>query len=155
MKIKNNVHSTLNNIQCALYGTYDNNSNTLLYSKYYDWIDISSELYTANYNYFQGNYYIFSITINTIVAGTEIVLNLKELRFSMKEEGPETISFSVQGPCILKGKELNNYLNDFEVLNGSHHIAEITSYKKFDFEMRVQRGRGYSLAKNNQSHMCF
>jgi len=81
---------------------------------------------------------------------TEIVLNLKELRFDMMEEGPETINFSVQGPCTIKGKELNKYLNDFKVLNGDHHVAEITSDKKFDFEMRVQRGRGYSLAKNNK-----
>jgi DNA-directed RNA polymerase subunit alpha len=81
---------------------------------------------------------------------TEIVLNLKELRFLMKDEGPEAINFSVQGPCILKGKKLNEYLNDFEVLNGDHHIAEITTNRKLDIEMRVQRGRGYSLAKNNK-----
>ena len=81
---------------------------------------------------------------------TEIVLNLKELRFFMKDEGPETINFSVQGPCIIKGKELNEHLNDFEVLNGDHHIAEITTDRKLDFEVRVQRGKGYSLAKNNK-----
>ena len=81
---------------------------------------------------------------------TEIVLNLKELRFFMKDEGPETINFSVQGPCIIKGKELNEHLNDFEVLNGDHHIAEITTNRKLDIEMRVQRGKGYSLAKNNK-----
>ena len=63
---------------------------------------------------------------------TEIVLNLKELRFGMKDEGPETINFSIQGPSVIEGKELNKYLNDFEVLNTDHHIAEITSDKKFD-----------------------
>jgi len=81
---------------------------------------------------------------------TEIVLNLKELRFLMKDEGPEAINFSVQGPCVIKGKNLNEYLNDFEVLNTDHHIAEITTNKKLDIEMRVQRGRGYTLAKNNK-----
>ena len=81
---------------------------------------------------------------------TEIVLNLKELRFLMKDEGPEAINFSVQGPCVIKGKNLNEYLNDFEVLNTDHHIAEITTDKKLDIEMRVQRGRGYTLAKNNK-----
>jgi DNA-directed RNA polymerase subunit alpha len=75
---------------------------------------------------------------------------LKELRFFMKDEGPETINFSVQGPCIIKGKELNEHLNYFEVLNGDHHIAEITTNRKLDIEMRVQRGKGYSLAKNNK-----
>ena len=70
---------------------------------------------------------------------TEIVLNLKELRFFMKEEGPETISFSIQGPCVIKGKELNKYLNDFEVLNKNHHIAEITGNRKLDFGRSMQQ----------------
>ena len=81
---------------------------------------------------------------------TEIVLNLKELKFFMKEEGPETINFSVQGPAKITGKHLNQHLNDFEVINTKHHIAEITSDRKLDIEMRVQRGKGYSLAGNNQ-----
>jgi len=81
---------------------------------------------------------------------TEIVLNLKELRFFMKEEGPETINFSIQGPAKISGKDLNQYLNDFEVINTKHHIAEITSDRKLDIEMRIQRGKGYSLASNNR-----
>jgi len=81
---------------------------------------------------------------------TEIVLNLKELRFFMKEEGPETINFSIQGPTKMTGKNLNEHLNDFEVINTKHHIAEITNDRKLDFEMRVQRGKGYSLAANNK-----
>ena len=81
---------------------------------------------------------------------TEIVLNLKELRFFMKEEGPETINFSIQGPAKMTGKNLNEHLNDFEVINTKHHIEEITSDRKLDFEMRVQRGKGYSLAANNK-----
>ena len=81
---------------------------------------------------------------------TEIVLNLKELRFFMKEEGPETINFSIQGPTKMTGKNLNEHLNDFEVINTKHHIAEITSDRKLEFEMRVQRGKGYSLAANNK-----
>ena len=44
---------------------------------------------------------------------TEIVLNLKELRFAMKEEGPETINFSLQGPTVVKGKDLKKQLNYF------------------------------------------
>ena len=80
---------------------------------------------------------------------TEIVLNLKELRFFMKEEGPETINFSIQGPSKITGKDLNKHLNDFEVINTKHHIAEITNDRKLDIEMRVQRGKGYSLATNN------
>ena len=43
---------------------------------------------------------------------TEIILNLKDIRFNMIEEGPETINFSIDGPTVFKGKDLNNYLND-------------------------------------------
>ena len=81
---------------------------------------------------------------------TEIVLNLKELRFFMKDEGPESINFSIQGPCKIIGKNLNEHLNDFEVINTKHHIAEITNNRKLSIDMRVQRGKGYSLANSNR-----
>ena len=81
---------------------------------------------------------------------TEIVLNLKELRFFMKDEGPESINFSIQGPCKITGKDLNEHLNDFEVINTKHHIAEITNDRKLNIDMRVQRGKGYSLANSNR-----
>ncbi len=80
---------------------------------------------------------------------TEVILNLKEIRFNMIEEGPEAINFTIEGPKIFKGKDLNNYLNDFKVINTDHYICEVTSNIKLDIEMRVSRGKGYSLANNN------
>ena len=81
---------------------------------------------------------------------TDIVLNLKEIRFKMINEGPENISISLQGPTKFTAKDIHKQLNDFEVLNKNHHIAEITSEKKIDIECRVSRGKGYSLAANNK-----
>ena len=81
---------------------------------------------------------------------TEIVLNLKEIRFKMMNEGPETINISLQGPKKFTAKDINKHLNDFEVLNKDHYIAEITGDKKIDIECRISRGKGYSLASNNK-----
>ena len=81
---------------------------------------------------------------------TDIVLNLKEIRFRMIEEGPETINISLEGPTIFTGKDINKYLTDFEVLNQNHHIAEITDKVKINLECRVSRGKGYSLAEKNK-----
>ena len=48
---------------------------------------------------------------------TDIVLNLKEVRFKMINEGPETINISLEGPTIFTGKDIDNHLTDFQVLN--------------------------------------
>jgi DNA-directed RNA polymerase subunit alpha len=81
---------------------------------------------------------------------TDIVLNLKEVRFKMINEGPENINISLQGPTSFTAKDIDKHLNDFKVLNKNHHIAEITADRKIDIECRVSRGKGYSLAANNK-----
>ena len=70
---------------------------------------------------------------------TEIVLNLKEIRFKMINEGPETINFNISGPKVITAKEINQYLNDFEVINSDQYICEITTEAKFDLEFRISR----------------
>ena len=41
-------------------------------------------------------------------------------------------------------------MNEFEVLNGKEHLAEINSKEKISFEIRVSRGKGYSTADKNK-----
>ena len=81
---------------------------------------------------------------------TDIVLNLKEVRFKMINEGPETINISLEGPTIFTAQDINKELTDFEVLNPDHYIAEITDKVKINLECRVSRGKGYSLADKNK-----
>ena len=82
----------------------------------------------------------------------DLILNLKKVRFKLSDESAtsELISFDVEGPTSLNASKLNEYLNEFEVLNGKEHLATINSKEKISFEIRVSRGKGYSTADKNK-----
>ena len=80
----------------------------------------------------------------------DIILNLKEVRFKMLDEGPELVNIELNGPCKFTGKDIGNLTKQFEVLNPDHHIATITGEKQLFFEIRVTRGKGYTTAVKNK-----
>ena len=80
----------------------------------------------------------------------DIILNLKEIRFTMLDEGPELILVELHGPCKFTGADINNLTKLFKVLNPKQHIATITEEKTIIFEIRISRGKGYSLAVKNK-----
>ena len=80
----------------------------------------------------------------------DIILNLKEVRFKMLDEGPELILVELHGPCKFTGADIGNLTKMFEVLNPKHHIATITEEKTIVFEIRISRGKGYSSAVKNK-----
>ena len=83
---------------------------------------------------------------------SEIILNLKKIRFKMTEDAiTELINFEFEGPDKLNAKELNNYLSDFEVINGNSHIATLNKKIKLTFEMRISRGKGYVPSEKNNT----
>ena len=79
----------------------------------------------------------------------DIILNLKEVRFKMIDEGPELILVELHGPCKFTGADIDNITKMFDVLNPNHHIATITEEKTLIFEIRISRGKGYSSAVKN------
>ena len=80
----------------------------------------------------------------------DIILNLKEVRFCMLDEGPELILVELYGPCKFTGADIGNMTKMFEVLNPKHNIATITEEKTIVFEIRISRGKGYSSAVKNK-----
>ena len=80
----------------------------------------------------------------------DIILNLKEVRFSMLDEGPELVLVELHGPCKFTGADIGNLTKMFEVLNPKTHIATITEEKTIVFEIRISRGKGYSSAVKNK-----
>ena len=82
---------------------------------------------------------------------SDIILNLKKIRFKLNEEAnSELINFDIQGPCMLTAKDLQNNLSEFTVINTKEHIATINNDNKLNLEIRVSRGKGYSSAENNK-----
>ena len=82
---------------------------------------------------------------------SEIILNLKKIRFKMSDDATsELITFDFEGPGDLTSGVLNDYLNDFEVINKKNHIATINKKSKLSFELRISRGKGYSPSDKNK-----
>ena len=82
---------------------------------------------------------------------SDIILNLKKVRFKLNEEAnSELINFDVQGPCTITAKDLQDNLAEFTVINKKEHIATINDDIKLNIEIRVSRGKGYSSADSNK-----
>ena len=81
---------------------------------------------------------------------SEIILNLKDVRFKAISDGPELITINLEGPCSLSGLDIQNQLAEFEVLNPDCHIATITDKISLSVDLRISRGKGYTAAENNK-----
>jgi len=94
----------------------------------------------------------FSTIAGVIEDVTEIILNLKQVRFKHMTEGidSEKIVITISGQDKLKAGDLNNYLSSFEVLNPEHIICNMEPDVKLQMEVAINKGRGYVPAEENQ-----
>jgi DNA-directed RNA polymerase subunit alpha len=83
---------------------------------------------------------------------TEIVLNLKQVRFKQQIEGSdnETVVISVTGQDQLKAGDLGKFTSAFQVLNPDLVICNMEPSVKFEMEMTIIKGRGYVPAEENK-----
>ena len=83
-------------------------------------------------------------------SGLDIILNLKELRFSTTGEGPFTMTLSTKGKGKVTGADFKG--GDVSVVNGGQYIAELTTPKaKLDIEITIERGIGYSPSEEKEN----
>ena len=81
---------------------------------------------------------------------SDIILNLKDVRFKAIGDGPELVTIDLEGPCSFSGSNIQQHLAEFEVLNPESHIATITEKINFSIDLRISRGKGYTTAENNK-----
>ena len=83
---------------------------------------------------------------------TEIVLNLKQVRFKQQIDGTdnETVVVSISGQNQLKASDLGKFTSAFQVLNPDLVICNMESSVKFEMEMTIIKGRGYVPAEENK-----
>ena len=96
----------------------------------------------------------FATIPGVITDVTNLILNLKQVRFACKEgiadvEG-ETIRMHVKGSNVLLAGELNSYLQSFDVLNTELVLAEMDETADFELEININKGRGYVSADENR-----
>ena len=92
-------------------------------------------------------------TIDGIVEDvSEIILNLKTIRFKPKNDNPEknvVLSFNKKG--IMTGADISSATTSYEVLNPDQEICSVSKKIKFSLELRIEKGRGYVSSEENNS----
>ncbi len=81
---------------------------------------------------------------------SEMIMNLKGVRFKLITKKPEKVTLHLKGPMEFKAGEISKDTTDFEVLNPEHHIATLNEEADFDMEIRISRGRGYVPSEENK-----
>ncbi len=81
---------------------------------------------------------------------TDIVLNLKKLRFSYEGSEPFTAKIQRKGKGPVTGSDVT-CPGDARVVNGDLVLATLTGDVQFEMELDVRRGRGYVPSEDNRS----
>ncbi len=71
-----------------------------------------------------------------------ILLHLKQVRFRLTTDEPQTVSLSVKGPKIVTASDIKTS-GQVEVLNPDQYIAELTAKSSLNIEMTIEKGLGF------------
>lgn len=83
---------------------------------------------------------------------TNIILNLKQVRFKQITEGidSEKVSITVENTKEFKAGDVGKYLNGFEILNPELVICHLDPKASMKIELSINKGRGYVPADENK-----
>ena len=92
-------------------------------------------------------------TIHGIVEDvTEIILNLKQIRFKRQidEIEDEKVTITIGGQEQLKAADFQKFISGFQVLNPDLVICNLSKEVKMNMEITIEKGRGYVPAEENK-----
>ncbi len=94
----------------------------------------------------------FSTITGVIEDLTEIILNLKQVRFKKQIEdvNDEKIVVTVTGQEEFKAGDFQRFLSGFKVLNPDLVICHMEQDVKLQMEVTISKGRGYVPADENK-----
>ena len=95
----------------------------------------------------------FATIPGVITDVTNLILNLKQVRFLHKEgaeEETETVRLHVHKAKSFTAGEFNAVLQSFEVLNPELQLAEMDDSADFEIEITINKGRGYKPGDENR-----
>lgn len=83
---------------------------------------------------------------------TEIVLNLKQVRFKKvsNSDDHEKVFISIKGKEQFTAGDISRYTNTFEVLNPDLVICNMETSVNLEIEISIDKGRGYVPAEENK-----
>lgn len=94
----------------------------------------------------------FSTVKGVIEDMTEIILNLKQVRFKrqIEDTDTETIMVSISGQEQLTAGDIGKFATAFQVLNPELVLCNMDPSVKLNMEFTVIKGRGYVPAEDNK-----
>lgn len=83
---------------------------------------------------------------------SDIILNLKQVRFKQLVDGDDTekVSISVENSTEFKAGDINKYLSGFSVLNPDLVICHLDPQATLELEININKGRGYVPSDENR-----
>ena len=99
---------------------------------------------------FEGVMHEYSAIPGVLEDVSEIILNLKEVRFKVADATPKTIRIEASGEGEVTAGDIISNEGRCEILNPDHHIATLSKKAKLNMTMTVNVGKGYSLAEANK-----
>jgi DNA-directed RNA polymerase subunit alpha len=102
---------------------------------------------------FSGVSHEFSTIKGVVEDVTEIILNLKQVRFKKTGESGdnEKIFVIINGTDQFKAGDISKFSNNFEVLNSDLVICNMETSVTLEVELTVNKGRGYVAAEENKN----
>ena len=93
----------------------------------------------------------FSTIKGVVQDVTEIILNLKQIRFKQQIEGveEESATIVVKNQETVSGVDIANGLSNFQVLNPDLLICEMDKKVEFEMSFTIAKGRGYVSSEEN------
>src|SRR6202521_2964956 len=87
----------------------------------------------------------FSTIKGVVEDVTEIILNLKQVRFKKQIENNDTekVSLTIHGKTSFTAGDIAKHTTSFQVLNPELIICNMDSSVKLNLELNIDKGRGY------------
>ncbi|HWU44501.1 MAG TPA: DNA-directed RNA polymerase subunit alpha [Bdellovibrio sp.] len=101
---------------------------------------------------FEGVLHEFTTIPDVLEDVTDIILNLKEVRFKQYTADALTLKINKKGPGKVTAADIQTS-DKIEVLNPEHHIATLGANGNFSAEIIVGFGRGYVPVENRESDL--
>jgi DNA-directed RNA polymerase subunit alpha len=99
---------------------------------------------------FEGVMHEFSVIPGVLEDVSEIILNLKEVRFKVEDSKPRTVRIEAAGEREVTAGDIVSEDGRCTVLNPKQHIATLSEKANLRMTMTVKTGKGYALAEDNK-----
>ena len=81
---------------------------------------------------------------------TDILMNLKGVRFRLLDNQPDKIHIKLKGKGLFTAKDIQSISEQYKILNPDHYITELNGKGNLDLELWIGVGKGYATSEENE-----